>query len=199
MRGGRYRAAPHVDARLNIIPRLNTPKFCPATWPDHWFPFFDLPDTPFDPTDGLGPLPTFPTIKAFLSDFSRRSHSIALQLLRVFAFNFRIPESEGGRDYFLSRHRYDKPSGDHIRWLRYPFRSAEDDASAGSPVRLGAHTDHGSITLLFSQPVGGLQVYRRELDRFEFVRPLETGSIIVNLGDAIQFWTDGGLPRVRSC
>jgi isopenicillin N synthase-like dioxygenase len=159
----------------------------------------------------------FPTLRDFVKDFSIRSHTIARQLLRVFAYNFGVPDSEGGREYFENRHRYDEPSGDHIRWLKvgvmpkfdvawivkltvshpqYPFRSIEDDAKEGSPVRLGAHTDHGSITLLYSQPIGGLQVWRVDESgqgKFEFVQPLETGSIIINLGDAISFWTDGFL------
>ncbi|KAI9010719.1 hypothetical protein DFJ74DRAFT_610600 [Hyaloraphidium curvatum] len=149
--------------------RLNIPKFTDATWPEKW---------------------------EYVKDFSVRSHAIARQLLRVFAFNFGIPESEGGLEYFERRHRYSEPSGDHIRWLRYPPRTAAEEEAAGTQIRMGGHTDHGSITLVYSQPVGGLQVWRTGDDgvaRFEYVKPLEHGSIIINLGDAISFWTDGYL------
>lgn len=76
-------------------------------------------------------------------------------------------------------------------------------------MALGAHTDFGSLTLLFGR-VGGLQVLvpegmrgegegeengRGEGERWVYVRPLE-GHAIVNVGDALSFFT-GGL--LRSC
>lgn len=101
--------------------RLNIPKFTPATWPDTWFPFFDQPD---QNPPGCEDLPLFPTIKDFVKDFSIRSHAIARELLRVFAYNFGVPDDEGGKEYFEGRHRYDEPSGDHIRWLKVGFHLA---------------------------------------------------------------------------
>ena len=60
-------------------------------------------------------------------------------------------------------------------------------------IRAGAHTDYGSITLLFQHRVPGLQVHRDGswLD----VAPQE-GCIVINIGDALEFWTGG---RFRVC
>lgn len=50
------------------------------------------------------------------------------------------------------------------------------------------HTDIGSITLLYSQPVGGLQVLNPD-GVWRFVKPLPYGPIIVNIGDILAAFT----------
>ncbi|GKT63929.1 2OG-Fe(II) oxygenase family protein [Colletotrichum tofieldiae] len=61
-------------------------------------------------------------------------------------------------------------------------------------IRAGAHSDYGSLTLLFRQPSdqGGLQVLR---DRTWVDVKCLPDAIVVNIGDALEFWTAG---RLRS-
>ncbi|KAK1957252.1 2OG-Fe(II) oxygenase superfamily protein [Colletotrichum sublineola] len=61
-------------------------------------------------------------------------------------------------------------------------------------IRAGAHSDYGSLTLLFRQPSdqGGLQVLR---DGAWIDVPCLPDAIVVNIGDALEFWTAG---RLRS-
>jgi isopenicillin N synthase-like dioxygenase len=54
-----------------------------------------------------------------------------------------------------------------------------------------AHTDFGSLTLLWSQNVAGLQIKTKE-GEWRYVAPVD-GGIICNVGDAIQFWSAGYL------
>ncbi|KAI9468213.1 hypothetical protein BDB00DRAFT_864033 [Zychaea mexicana] len=58
-----------------------------------------------------------------------------------------------------------------LRYLKYP-RGGE--STYQEPVRAGAHSDYGSITLLFQKDVPGLE-----------------NSILVNVGDQMQEWTNG--------
>ena len=53
------------------------------------------------------------------------------------------------------------------------------------------HTDFGSMTLLFRQPVAALQV-RTHDEQWRWVKPYP-GSITVNLADSLQFITNGFL------
>ncbi|KAJ1705349.1 gibberellin 20-oxidase [Aspergillus flavus] len=53
------------------------------------------------------------------------------------------------------------------------------------------HTDFGSLTLLFRQPVAALQVKTPE-GAWKYVKPYPN-SITVNIADALQFWTNGYL------
>ena len=72
--------------------------------------------------------------------------------------------------------------------MRYPPQAVEDQKTS-----LHAHTDNGSITVLFNV-IGGLQILPPDLDNEEsnwrWVRP-EPGCAIVNLGDALVQWSGG--------
>ena len=71
------------------------------------------------------------------------------------------------------------------------------------PMVLGSHRcappveasltcpDYGSLTLLFSQTVSGLQVQMPD-GRFRDIKPL-AGSIVVNVADTLSFMTNGYL------
>jgi isopenicillin N synthase-like dioxygenase len=93
-----------------------------------------------------------------------------------------------------------------MRLLKYPAvemtpppESANDDDEL-QDVRAGAHSDYGSLTLLFRQPSdqGGLQVLLPDEEQggdcWVDVPCLED-AIVVNIGDALEFWTAG---RLRS-
>ncbi|KAK7441091.1 2OG-Fe(II)oxygenase superfamily protein [Colletotrichum acutatum] len=80
--------------------------------------------------------------------------------------------------------------------------SPPDDAptSDSEDIRAGAHSDYGSLTLLFRQASdqGGLQVLRggggNKPAAWADV-PCIPDAIVVNIGDALEFWTAG---RLRS-
>lgn len=101
----------------------------------------------------------------------------------------------------MSRHdRHRGPSGTVLRLLYYPYiaNSNEDD------IRAGAHSDFGSVTLLFQLPgQPGLEIKTPE-GRWAAVPvdPLQTSNsaavngrknlpILVNIGDLLEDWTGG--------
>ena len=82
-----------------------------------------------------------------------------------------------------------------MRLINYPAISSRNaHENGGNDVRAGEHTDYGSLTLLFRQPCdqGGLQVRRNS----QWVDvPCLKDAVVVNIGDALEFWTAG---RLRS-
>ncbi|CEP16066.1 hypothetical protein [Parasitella parasitica] len=121
----------------------------------------------------------------FLDSFSRNCHATALQILEAFAIALEIPEEKGGKEFFKKGHSYEN-SAEILRFLKYP-RGGETDYK--EPVRAGAHSDYGSITLLFQKDVPGLEV---QASRTEWISaPLIPGAIIVNVGDQMEMWTNG--------
>uniref|UniRef100_A0A1D1YZV8 Gibberellin 3-beta-dioxygenase 4 n=1 Tax=Anthurium amnicola TaxID=1678845 RepID=A0A1D1YZV8_9ARAE len=58
---------------------------------------------------------------------------------------------------------------------------------------LGMHTDMSCITILYQDDIGGLQVRSREGGWVD-IRPCE-GTLVVNVGDLLQAWSNG---RLRS-
>ncbi|KAI9019255.1 hypothetical protein CLU79DRAFT_670496, partial [Phycomyces nitens] len=135
----------------------------------------------------FAPLPAFfekreEAVKAFSYACQKTSERV----LEAFAIALEIPEDQGGRNWFKDRHHYDRKSGQVLRFLKYP-RGAE--ATYKEPVRAGAHSDYGSLTLLFQKDVPGLEV---QASRTAWIAaPLVDGAVLVNVGDLMEFWTNG--------
>jgi isopenicillin N synthase-like dioxygenase len=90
-------------------------------------------------------------------------------------------------DFFTELH-----SGRNVtlRFLRYPAGLAPHQQGQ---LGAGAHTDYGSITLLFQHRVAGLQVLGMD-GSWQDAPPVE-GAVVVNTGDLMERWTNG---RYRS-
>ncbi|KAL2212636.1 Clavaminate synthase-like protein [Sarocladium strictum] len=122
-----------------------------------------------------------------IEHFARHIHSSIVQkLLVLFAIVLELPE-----DHFSKTHRYDEAISDcHLRYMKYHARDAATNAKLDN-VWVKGHTDFGSLTLLFRQPVAALQI-RGNDGGWKWVRPVD-GSITVNIADALQFLTNGFL------
>ncbi|ODV81371.1 flavonol synthase [Suhomyces tanzawaensis NRRL Y-17324] len=118
-----------------------------------------------------------------LEHISRKAFGVADKLLRLFALILELDE-----DYFVSRHLYDDPSDDSLRYIKYTPRTAEDDAQVEN-IWSRAHTDFGTLTLLFNQVVAGLQI-KLSTGEWKYVKPV-LGGIICNVGDTLNFWSGG--------
>ncbi|CCE72894.1 Piso0_000496 [Millerozyma farinosa CBS 7064] len=118
-----------------------------------------------------------------LERISKRLFEVARKLLVLFAIILELEEN-----YFVDRHRYNDPSDDHLRFMKYHPRSQEDDNLVENTWARG-HTDFGTLTLLFNQLVSGLQI-KTSSGKWRYVRPVD-GGIICNVGDTLSFWSGG--------
>ncbi|KAF2138868.1 uncharacterized protein K452DRAFT_300923 [Aplosporella prunicola CBS 121167] len=141
------------------------------------------------------PLPKpFAPHEAQLGRFADQCHGLCNKILRVFGMAFEIAEDEGGAEWFVKRHdRSQGPSGSILRLLYYP--SVPTESHDETDIRAGAHSDYGSITLLFQLPgQPGLEILTRENAWAPVpVNPLDDAvpPILVNIGDLLSYWTDG--------
>ncbi|KAI1618208.1 hypothetical protein EDD37DRAFT_647019 [Exophiala viscosa] len=120
-----------------------------------------------------------------VEQFKHKCHDLVVKLLECFALSLRLED----RRFFASAHREDAGNGNALRMLMYPGRSAPEDMT-GRGSRMAPHTDSGSVTLLF-QRAAGLEV---ESPSGEWVKaPHIQDCILVNLGDALSFWSGGML------
>ncbi|THW09459.1 iron/ascorbate family oxidoreductase [Aureobasidium pullulans] len=131
-----------------------------------------------------------------VADFSNSCHALCNRILELFAEALDIPS-----DWFSSRHDQSKgASGTIMRLLYYP--SVPDSlAPEEDDIRAGAHSDYGTLTLLFqlpSQP--GLEILTPSGTWSSVpVDPKNTLStdpsaplpILVNIGDLMSYWTNG--------
>ena len=74
--------------------------------------------------------------------------------------------------------------------MKYHSRTPEVNAALNN-VWVKGHTDFGSLTLLFRQPVAALQV-RTPQETWKYVKPYPA-SITVNIADSLSFLTNGYL------
>jgi isopenicillin N synthase-like dioxygenase len=140
--------------------------------------------------DFEGKYPQPPLLQAHLPEievFSKALHSnVVLPLLRLFAIILQLPDEE----YLVKQHTYEKKSEDHFRYMIYHKRTPEEHALSGYGQTTG-HTDLGTVTLLFRQPVAGLQILGDDGNwTYASAQP---GTITVNLADTISHLTGGWL------
>lgn len=93
--------------------------------------------------------------------------------------------------------KFDLPMGSiytsNARLNCYPTSDPLDETEGKDVVSLGDmalhhHTDPGVLTLLLQDMTGGLQAHSRSEGWIDV--PPEHGTIVVNLGDAMQVWTN---------
>jgi isopenicillin N synthase-like dioxygenase len=77
-----------------------------------------------------------------------------------------------------------------LRLNHYPACKA-DELKGGVANRISAHTDFGTITLLFQDEVGGLEIEdQKNLGVYLPVKRERPTEMIVNVGDCLQRWTN---------
>ncbi|MEH2376242.1 isopenicillin N synthase family dioxygenase [Nostoc sp.] len=102
---------------------------------------------------------------------------LANTVLQAFALALSLPE-----DFFIIRHNQQNHT---LRLLHYPPLQT---LPKPGQVRAGKHSDYGSITLLFQDDVGGLEV---QTTSGEWIAaPAIPDTVVVNTGDLMQRWTN---------
>ncbi|PWW79519.1 Clavaminate synthase-like protein [Tuber magnatum] len=88
---------------------------------------------------------------------------------------------------------YTDKGDNNLRLLHYPSTPKEVFVKNKGQARAGKHTDYGTITLLFQDDRGGLQVRSPE-GTFVNATPIP-GTIVINAGDLLARWSND---RIRS-
>lgn len=106
---------------------------------------------------------------------------LAHRVLRAIAIGLKLEDPE----FLIQRHNTKTvQSGTTLRALYYP--PIRDEVKPGQ-LRLGEHTDYGTLTLLFQDDIGGLQVATRAGEWVDAV-PIDS-TVLVNIADLLQRWT----------
>ncbi|KAJ4132594.1 hypothetical protein NW754_015411 [Fusarium falciforme] len=110
--------------------------------------------------------------------------AFSLKLLRLFAILLELPDE----DQLVRAHQYDVKGEDHLRYMHYAARGQEENQKLGA-LYVPGHTDLGTLTLLFRQPVAALQILNSE-GQWKWVKP-QDGTITINTCDALTALTGG--------
>lgn len=147
-----------------------------ARLPNIWIPDEDLPG-----------------FRAFFNRFFDIGYKMELDLLSAIAIGMGLDET-----FFWAFH---ENKDNQVRLLHYP-PVEESLLRDGKMERIASHTDFGTMTMLFQDSVGGLEVEDiHEKGKFN-AAPYIPGTIVVNIGDFLQRWSNDHLKstlhRVRA-
>jgi isopenicillin N synthase-like dioxygenase len=122
--------------------------------------------------------------RATLTDFYQSCATAAARIFRAFALALAMPE-----DFLVSRHAAQAFT---LRLLHYP--PLQTPPQPGQ-IRAGAHSDYGTLTLLFQDDVGGLEVLGAEGNWIS--APAIPGAVLINTGDLTERWSNGVFRSTR--
>jgi isopenicillin N synthase-like dioxygenase len=145
----------------------------------------DVPDDPYH-TEGMAPLYFAPNLwperpaamRPAFEEYYHRLRALSAEIMRIFALALDLRE-----DFFDDKIAH---TISHIRFNKYP---AQVEPPLPGQLRASAHTDYGSLTILYGEDTpGGLQVFDRN-GHWVDVHPAPR-SFVVNLGDLMARWTN---------
>ncbi|KAJ3553237.1 hypothetical protein NM688_g3718 [Phlebia brevispora] len=126
-------------------------------------------------------------LKPFLpeiDDFIRYNHfNILHPILRLLALGLELPE-----DTLVKKFGFEAESDTWFRFMKYFPRSKEEEMKTKN-VWLKGHTDFTGITILWSQPVSGLQM-RRPDGSWRWIKHIDN-ALVINIGDSLDFISGG--------
>ena len=134
-----------------------------------------------------------PEFKSALGEFTEAAGTLAQ---RTLALVFQALATANSATH-PAADTHSLPTGQHrtsnIRLNYYPISDPLTEEEQREVTQLGdmalhPHTDPGILTLLIQDQVGGLQTFAKSAGWIDV--PPATGTIVVNLGDAMQVWTN---------
>lgn len=139
---------------------------------DFGSPRDDLVDNIWVPEEKL------PGFRNFIEDFYETCFKLELEILAALARALGVDENQ-----MVALHN---KAENEFRILHYPEIPASELAD-GTATRIAEHTDFGSITMLFQDSVGGLQVEDQQNPGvFRGIESKDKTEIILNIGDSMQ-------------
>ncbi len=121
--------------------------------------------------------PDLPGFREALESYYGETYKLGMKILEGFALYL-------GKDETFFRRHFTKPVADMV--INHYWGTAglhiSDQAS-------GPHTDHGIVTILWQDGLGGLEVMGKD-GNWIAVTPLR-GSYVINIGELMKRWTNG--------
>ncbi|GES64338.1 clavaminate synthase-like protein [Aspergillus terreus] len=128
------------------------------------------------------------THRAEIEHVHRHIHEhIAHRLLRLLAIALELDDE----DALVRGHRYEANCDSALRYMMSRARTPEENAKCNHIYTRG-HTDFGTLTFVFQQPVAALQVKRAKDADWQWLR-IPAGHVAVNIADMVEFLSNGYL------
>lgn len=124
-------------------------------------------------------MPAMPRFQAAFRAYYAEMERLAMKIMRLFATGLELPEQW-----------FDDKFDNHMTSLAVNFYPAQVTPPASGQLRKGAHTDWGTVTVLYhDESTSGLQVWHESREWVDV--PVVPGTFVVNIGDLMAQWTNG--------
>ncbi|CCM06179.1 uncharacterized protein FIBRA_08421 [Fibroporia radiculosa] len=123
--------------------------------------------------------PLLPEIDSFVK-FCH--YQVLYPILRLLALGLGLPE-----ETFVKIHGFDDNNETSIRFMNFP--RAQDEEDKADNVWLKGHTDIGSVSILWSQPISALQILSPD-GKWRWIRHIDN-ALVINAGDVMEFLSGG--------
>jgi isopenicillin N synthase-like dioxygenase len=120
-----------------------------------------------------------PEFRKYMMEFYNNCHHLNVQVMNAIGIGLGL--KSGFFDKFIDAKE------NNLRLLHYP-KVESKVLENPNQSRIGAHTDYGTVTLLFQDSVGGLQV--KNTNGVFVPAPPIPGTIVVNAGDLLARWSN---------
>lgn len=156
------------------------------------------PDRPADLKEAFNYIPTYDPHVWSSTEFQESNVAIFAYCKRLLnrIFGALSVGLELGENFLRDAHKFIGKEGSSttLRSLYYPPIPEGSSIKPGQ-IRLGEHSDYGSVTMLFQDEIGGLEV---EVPGVGFVpaTPIPD-TLVLNIGDLMQRWTSDSLKATK--
>ena len=143
--------------------------------------------TYYVPSYKIQSMPVVENFEPLITRLYEECTRLCYRFLDVLSIGLGLP-----RDFMGSAHRLIGKKGNPtaLRSLYYPPLPADLNFTSGA-IRCGEHTDYGTVTFLFQDDDGGLDV---KIPGTGYIpAPPMPGTILVNIGSFLQRWTADSL------
>ncbi|KAK6169472.1 hypothetical protein SNE40_020521 [Patella caerulea] len=143
------------------------------------------------PADGVWPDADLPQMKKIFLEFFEICKKMAFRILEVLGVGLKLEDP-----HFLRQCHQDIGNKNQttLRSLMYPPLPTDGSILPGQ-TRCGEHSDYGTVTMLFQDDIGGLEVCNTA-GKYIQATPVP-GAICVNIGDLMQRWTADKLKATK--
>ncbi|XP_021349213.1 UPF0676 protein C1494.01-like [Mizuhopecten yessoensis] len=150
------------------------------------------PDRPCDykeaynytPIDGV----ECPSFEVTMKNVRAACHQLSHRILDLMSIGLDLEDKHFLRNCHQTIGQ--KSNTSTLRTIFYPSLLSDEEIKPNQ-IRCGEHSDFGSLTLLFQDDVGGLQVCNLQ-GEYVPASPIP-GTILINIGDLMQRWTSDKL------
>ncbi|KAI0208858.1 2-oxoglutarate-dependent dioxygenase htyE [Lamellibrachia satsuma] len=134
--------------------------------------------------------PEVPGFRAAINDFSLSCFRLSHRVLTLMAIGLDLDPTTFTRHH----NTLTADNGSTLRCLYYPPVTPDMEIKPNQ-IRCAEHSDYGSITLLFQDNIGGLELRTRGGD-YVPAKPVPN-TVLINIGDLMQRWTSDKLVSTK--